>query len=123
MPLIQDIRSLCRGREELHHTSCKLRHFFSKKTELISKQFITRSANLTQRHSPLFSPKVREEALQVVGVAKLVFALVSTTHQAAPGGVQLSALFLDIIHSLRVGLDQTLCRLSERVHLCRGVDK
>lgn len=58
-----------------------------------------------------------------MGVAKLVFALVSTTHQAAPGSVQLSAFLLDVIHCLRVGLDQTLRCLPKRVHLGRGAGK
>lgn len=35
----------------------------------------------------LSPPEVGEEALQVVGVAELVFALVGPSHQAAPGGV------------------------------------
>lgn len=52
-----------------------------------------------------------------MGVAQLVLALVSSTHQAAPGRVELGALLLDVVHSLRVGLDQTLCRLAQGVHL------
>ena len=52
-----------------------------------------------------------------MGVSQLVLALVSSSHQAAPGGVQLGALLLDVIHGLGVGLDQTLCRLAQRVHL------
>lgn len=65
----------------------------------------------------LVSPEVREEALQVVRVAKLVFALVGTSHQAAPGSVQLSAFLLDVVHRFRVGLDQTLRCLPKGVHL------
>lgn len=65
------------------------------------------------------SPEVTEEALQVMGVAQLVLALVSTTHQTAPGCVQLSALLLDVIHSLGMRLDQTLCGLTQRVHLVK----
>lgn len=56
-------------------------------------------------------------------VAKLVFALVSTSHQAAPGSVQLSAFLLNVIHCLRVGLDQTFCCLPKRVDLSRGAGK
>lgn len=52
-------------------------------------------------------------------VRKLVFALISPTHQAAPGSVQLSTLLLNIIHSLRVGLNQTLSHLPQRVDLGR----
>lgn len=66
------------------------------------------------------SPEVRQEALQVVGVAQLVLALVSTPHQAAPGRVELRALLLDVVHGLGVGLDQTLSRLPQRVHLGSG---
>lgn len=62
-------------------------------------------------------PEVREEALQVVGVAQLVLALVCSAHQAAPGRVELGALLLDVVHSLGVGLDQPLCRLAQGVHL------
>lgn len=67
-----------------------------------------------------FSPEVTEEALQVVRVAQFFFALVSTTHQAAPGCVQLSALLLDVIHSLWMRLNQTLSSLTQWVHLPQG---
>lgn len=69
------------------------------------------------------SPEVGQETLQVVGVAQLVFALVGTSHQAAPGSVQLCAFLLDVVHCFRVGLDQALCCLSERVNLGRGMAK
>lgn len=62
-------------------------------------------------------PEVREEALQVVGIAQLVLALVCTAHQAAPSRVELSAFLLDVVHSLRVGLDQPLCCLAQGVYL------
>jgi len=69
------------------------------------------------------SPEVRQEALQVVGAAQLVLALVGPAHQAAPRRVQLRALLLDVIHGLRVGLDQTLRRLPQRVHLGRTTSR
>lgn len=118
MPLIQDIKSLCTDEKlwpkNMSHTAfLKFRH-------ISLKNYIT--TNLTQWHPPaVLSPEVREEALKVVGVAKFVFALVSTSHQAAPGSVQLSAFLLDVIYCLRVGLDQTLCCLPKRVHLGREV--
>lgn len=56
-----------------------------------------------------------------MGVAQLVFALVGPSYQAAPGGVQLGALLLDVVHCLWVGLDQTLRCLPKRVHLGRGM--
>lgn len=62
-------------------------------------------------------PEVTEEALQVMGVAQFFFALVCATHQAAPGCVQLGALLLDVIYSLRMRLNQTLCSLTKRIHL------
>lgn len=71
----------------------------------------------------LYSPEVWKEALQVVGVAKLVFALISTSYQTAPGSVQLSALLLDVIHCLWMGLDQTLCCLTKRIYLDSGAGK
>lgn len=52
-----------------------------------------------------------------MGVAQLVFALISTSHQAAPGRVQLSAFLLDVVHCLWVGLNQTFRCLAKRVHL------
>jgi len=55
-----------------------------------------------------------------VRVAQFFFALVSTTHQATPGSVQLGALLLDVVHSLRMRLNQTLCGLPKRVHLPQG---
>lgn len=55
-----------------------------------------------------------------MGVPKLVFALVSTAHQAAPGSVQLSAFLLNVINCLGVGLNETFCCLPKRVHLRRG---
>ena len=64
-----------------------------------------------------FSPEVAEEALQVVGVAQLGLALVGTLAQAAPCLVQLSALLLQALCRLGVGLDQALGCLPERVHL------
>lgn len=69
----------------------------------------------------LSSPEVTEEALQVVGVAQFVLALVGTSHEAAPRRVQLSAFLLNIIHSLRMGLDQTLSCLTQRVHLPQDI--
>ena len=69
---------------------------------------------------PRGSPEVGQEALQVVGVGQLVLALVGPAHQAAPGGVQLAALVLDVLQRLRVGLDQALGRLPQRVDLGTG---
>lgn len=71
---------------------------------------------LTSPSLPLL-PEVRQEALQVVGVAQLVLALVGSAHQAAPRRVELGALLLDVVHGLRVGLDQPLCRLAQGVNL------
>lgn len=47
-----------------------------------------------------------------MGVSQFVLALISSAHQAAPSRVQLSALLLDVIHGLGVGLDQTLSRFT-----------
>ena len=55
-----------------------------------------------------------------MGVAQLVLPLVGAAHQAAPRRVQLRALLLDVVHRLGVGLDQTLRRLPQRVHLRTG---
>lgn len=52
-------------------------------------------------------------------VDQLVLPLVRPAHQTAPGSVQLTALVLDVLHSLWVGLDQTLGCLPERVDLSR----
>ena len=52
-----------------------------------------------------------------MGISQLVFALVSATHQTAPGGVQLGALLLDVVYRFGVGLDQTLRRFPQRVYL------
>lgn len=66
------------------------------------------------------SPEVRQEALQIMGVAQFIFALVGSSHQTAPRCVQLGAFLLNVVNSLRVRLDQTLCCLSKRVHLDEG---
>ena len=55
-----------------------------------------------------------------MGISQLVFALVSATHKAAPGGVQLGALLLDVIYRFGVGLDQTLRRFPQGVYLDNG---
>lgn len=52
-------------------------------------------------------------------IDQLVLALVRPAHQTAPGSVQLAAFVLDVLHSLWVGLDQTLGCLPERVDLSR----
>lgn len=50
-------------------------------------------------------------------VAELFLALVGSSHQAAPGCVQLCAFLLDVILRLRVRLDKALRCLSKRIHL------
>lgn len=94
MPLIQDIRSLCTDEKLDPDDTIYFECSSSPAHRLYSK-----SIQCT------FSPEVREEALQVMRVSKLVFALVSTSYQTAPGSVELSTLLLYVIHSLRVGLD------------------
>ena len=59
---------------------------------------------------------VRQEALQVVGVAQLVLALVGSSNQNAPCCVELGALLLDIVHGLGVRLDESLRGLPQRVY-------
>lgn len=122
MPLIQDIRSLCTDEELKPYNTIQVL------TRLLDVHFIfnlvlhlnSDSLETSDPVAVLSSPEIREEALQVMGVAKFVFALVSTSYQAAPGSVKFSAFLLDVIHCLWVGLDQTLRCLTKRVHLGTG---